>query len=262
MPKRRVRKTKIYPNDTPPSCTCLGVVALISIAQVTDMPQSNIIIFLEELPVLVFLPLANCYLSVSFIFPSLCNGEEEKVNVLTVKQQKVFINYVGNTPFYCHLYPIFTVMLGTGCRVGEITGLTWNDVDLKNKNISINHTVGYGYVSAADNSEDKLNVKWYVNPTKTSFGNRDIPMIDVVYDVLAELYQHRKKSMFSIDGMTDFVFLNKKYTLLSLNKSIKRIVKTYNKETVRNAEKNNVSNIILTERPKVINRLKERSDFY
>ncbi len=84
-------------------------------------------------------------------------------------------------------------MLGTGCRAGEITGLTWNDVDLKNKNISINHTVGYGYVSAADNSEDKLNIKWYVNPTKTSSGNRDIPMIDVVYDVLAELYQHRKK---------------------------------------------------------------------
>lgn len=176
------------------------------------------------------------------------NNKKEKVNVLTVKQQKEFINYIGNTPFYCHLYPIFAVMLGTGCRVGEVTGLTWNDVDLKNKNISINHTVGYGYVSAADNSEEKFNVKWYVNPTKTSSGNRDIPMIDVVYDVFAELYQHRKKCRVSIDGMTDFVFLNKKntiYTSSSLNTSIKHIVKAYNKEAVRNAEKYSIEPFLL-----------------
>lgn len=179
---------------------------------------------------------------------NMCNGEEEKVNVLTVKQQKEFINYVGNSPFYCHLYPIFTVMLGTGCRIGEVAGLTWNDVDLKNKNININHTVGYGYVSAADNSEEKFNVKWYVNPTKTSAGNRDIPMIDVVYDVLAELYQHRKKYSFSIGGMTDFVFLNKKHSLYTsplLNTSIKRIVKAYNKEAVMNAEKHSIEPFLL-----------------
>ncbi len=177
-----------------------------------------------------------------------CNGEEEKVNVLTVKQQKEFINYVGNTPFYCHLYPIFTVMLGTGCRIGEVAGLTWNDVDLKNKNININHSVGYGYVSTSDNSEDKFNVKWYVHPTKTSSGNRDIPMIDVVYDVLAELYQHRKKCGFSIDGMTDFVFLNKNnslYTSYLLNKSIKRIVKAYNTEAVRRPEKHSTEPFLL-----------------
>lgn len=169
-----------------------------------------------------------------------CNGEEEKVNVLTVNQQKEFIKYVGNNPFYCHLYPIFAVMLGTGCRIGEAAGLTWNDVDLKNRNININHTVGYGCVAALDASGDKYSAKWYINPTKTSAGNRDIPMIDVVYDVLAELYQHRKKCSISIDGMTDFIFLNKNnslYTASLLNASIKSIVKAYNKEAVKNSEK-------------------------
>ncbi len=34
---------------------------------------------------------------------------------------------------YYHWLPIFTVMLGTGMRVGEITGLRWNDIDLKSE---------------------------------------------------------------------------------------------------------------------------------
>lgn len=176
------------------------------------------------------------------------NDKKEKISVLTIKQQKEFINYVGNNPFYCRLYPIFTVMLGTGCRIGEAAGLTWNDVDLKNRNININHTVGYGYVAALDAGGDKYNTKWYVHPTKTSAGNRDIPMIDVVYDVLAELYLHRKKCSFSIDGMTDFIFLNKNnslYTSSSLNASIKNIVNAYNKEAVKNSEKQRTKPFLL-----------------
>ena len=176
------------------------------------------------------------------------NDKKEKISVLTIKQQKEFINYVGNNPFYCRLYPIFTVMLGTGCRIGEASGLTWNDVDLKNRNININHTVGYGYVAALDAGGDKYNTKWYVHPTKTSAGNRDIPMIDVVYDVLAELYLHRKKCSFSIDGMTDFIFLNKNnslYTSSSLNASIKNIVNAYNKEAVKNSEKQRTKPFLL-----------------
>lgn len=44
---------------------------------------------------------------------------------------------------YYHWLPIFTVMLGTGMRVGEITGLRWNDIDLKSGIIDVNHTLVY-----------------------------------------------------------------------------------------------------------------------
>jgi integrase len=39
--------------------------------------------------------------------------------------------------------PLFTVFFGTGGRVGEITGLTWNDCDFERNIISINHTLSY-----------------------------------------------------------------------------------------------------------------------
>jgi len=44
---------------------------------------------------------------------------------------------------YRHWYPIFAVMTGTGMRVGEVTGLRWEDVDLEEGMIDVNHTLVY-----------------------------------------------------------------------------------------------------------------------
>lgn len=38
---------------------------------------------------------------------------------------------------------MFTLFLGTGCRVGEIVGLRWEDYDFKQRIININHTLIY-----------------------------------------------------------------------------------------------------------------------
>lgn len=38
---------------------------------------------------------------------------------------------------------IFAVLVGTGLRVGELTGLRWCDVDLENGVIDVNHTLVY-----------------------------------------------------------------------------------------------------------------------
>ena len=34
-------------------------------------------------------------------------------------------------------------MLGTGCRIGEVIGLTWDDIDFENATLSINHQIIY-----------------------------------------------------------------------------------------------------------------------
>jgi|GEM_PF-3867521 len=39
--------------------------------------------------------------------------------------------------------PMSTVFMGTGCRVGEIVGLRWEDCDFENSIISINHNITY-----------------------------------------------------------------------------------------------------------------------
>lgn len=57
--------------------------------------------------------------------------EREKKEALTVAQQKLFFDYMLSHPKDTHWYPVFYVMANTGMRVGEITGLRWNDIDLK-----------------------------------------------------------------------------------------------------------------------------------
>lgn len=39
-------------------------------------------------------------------------------HALTVEQQRAFMNYTANNPVFYHWHPLFTVLLGTGCRVG------------------------------------------------------------------------------------------------------------------------------------------------
>ena len=51
------------------------------------------------------------------------NWEKPKRKALTEAQQSAFISYVSSSPTYNHWLPIFTVLLGTGCRIGEALGL-------------------------------------------------------------------------------------------------------------------------------------------
>ena len=67
--------------------------------------------------------------------------EAVKRKALTIPEQNLFLNYLKRTPKYQHWYPIFAVMMGTGLRVGEATGLRWCDIDLKERTISVNHTL-------------------------------------------------------------------------------------------------------------------------
>ena len=71
------------------------------------------------------------------------NWEKPKRHALTVEQQELFIEFLKNSDLYGHWLPLFTVFLGTGCRVGEIVGLRWKDCDFTNGTISINHNLIY-----------------------------------------------------------------------------------------------------------------------
>lgn len=67
--------------------------------------------------------------------------EKPKRRALTEAQQSAFINYVASTKTYKHWLPIFTLLLGTGCRIGEVVGLRWEDCDFTKGIISINHNL-------------------------------------------------------------------------------------------------------------------------
>ena len=59
------------------------------------------------------------------------SGKPAKTRIaLTKEQQKNFLRFISKSPMYSHWLPVMVVLLGTGLRVGECTGLTKNDVEL------------------------------------------------------------------------------------------------------------------------------------
>lgn len=172
------------------------------------------------------------------------NWEKPKRHALTIEEQSAFINYMANSEMYSHWLPIFTVLLGTGCRVGELIGLTWNDCDFKNNTISINHNLIY---RQQDNGECEM----HITTPKTSAGIRTIPMLS---EVKKTLMQERRKQMIEgfsdteIDGYSNFVFTNRfgyVHNPMTLNRAIVRIYTAYNEEEVANAKKEHREPILI-----------------
>lgn len=175
-------------------------------------------------------------------------GRKQKVNrALTVEQQNELMSYITDHPLYDYWRPLFTVLLGTGCRIGEICGLRWEDVDLENRVIDINHSMTY----FRRGKQAPYTFEFRFGLPKTEAGIRKIPMLDEVHDVLVEMYEQQKKEGFSplvVDGATGFIFINKSgnlYKHSAIDHSIRRIVNNHNAEEIVKAKKEHREPIIL-----------------
>ena len=69
--------------------------------------------------------------------------ETPKRHALTLPQQLAFLNFIKKTPKFQHWLPMFTFMLGTGCRISETVSLCWSDIDFESGFITIQHNLVY-----------------------------------------------------------------------------------------------------------------------
>jgi len=158
-------------------------------------------------------------------------------HALTIDQQRAYMEYIAGHPIFYHWWPIFTVLLGTGCRIGECLGLRWEDLDFDNRMISVNHCIVYYQEEESGKSVMK------VSKPKTDAGIRTIPMLDVVKDAFEMEREEQEETGFNdqvIDGMTGFIFQNRYGDVpnpQAVNHTIKRIISNYNAEEVLNAKK-------------------------
>lgn len=165
-------------------------------------------------------------------------GSRKRKRALTVQQQRAFINYVAENPFFYKWYPFFTFLLGTGCRIGEAIGIRWDDVDLEKRLIDINHSLTY-----YQRADDSFKCEFRVSQPKTEAGIRTIPMMKQVYDVLKDEYERQEVEGFcvaNVDGMTNFIFTNRfetPHNPAAVNRAIKRIVDAHNAEEEVKAKK-------------------------
>ena len=169
------------------------------------------------------------------------NFEVEKRRALTVSEQEIFEAFLRKKGQYHRWYPVFTVMLWTGMRVGEITGLRWCDIDLEEGSINVNHTLVYFDKRAEERCT------FAINTTKTKAGERSIPMLPKVKEAFLMEKEYQRecgvKSESVVDGYRDFIFVNRFGNVQhqgTLNKPLRRIIRDCNFEILDKNKQNDV----------------------
>ncbi|MCR5383150.1 MAG: site-specific integrase [Saccharofermentans sp.] len=140
----------------------------------------------------------------------------KEVKALTQTEQKMLEEFLSKPGTYHCLYPIVTVMLYTGMRVGEIGALRWADINFEKNEINISHTLLFEEKPGQEGSVYSL------NPPKTKTSERCIPMSSRVREALLTEKRRQEliglKSCITIDGYSDFVFLDDKGGLFHYKK--------------------------------------------
>lgn len=155
-----------------------------------------------------------------------CTKEEKKPRrVLTREETKIFLEEAMST-FY---YNLFIVGLETGMRIGELSGLQWEDIDFNEKVVHVRHSMTYFSKNGKYSFE--------LHPTKTNKGLRDIPLSKKAIIALKQQYFVKQsvlnKGKEPLEGYENLVFVtrnNRPTTQFLVSESIDGILKRIHKK--------------------------------
>lgn len=135
-----------------------------------------------------------------------------KVIAMTEKEQKRFLDACPNTTYG----NMFVFALNTGLRMGELLALCWDDVDLKNRKISVKNTVVR--IANRDEAASEKTIT-DIHSVKTDSGVRDIPLTNEAYRVLK--IQKERCGFFCFES-TNGKILEKRNIIKALNKIVEK----------------------------------------
>lgn len=99
------------------------------------------------------------------------SGRKAKaMRALTIAEQKLFLKTIKGTGSYNQ----YALLLQTGLRTGEMTGLQWSDVDFEKRVLHIRRTMEYQHSSG----------KWIIGEPKTRNSVRDVPLTQEAVNIL------------------------------------------------------------------------------
>lgn len=168
----------------------------------------------------------------------------QKRNALTVAQQNAFLDFVSHSPRYRKWSPLFTVLLGTGLRIGEAIALRWCDCNFQDRTIAVQH--GYVRLPGPDG-----HVVHMITTPKTPAGIRMIPMLNDVYDALMQLRVDAMTNGFCktrIGEYDGFIFQNSRGNIIDINyveRVLHRIAERYNEEELASAQRQKREPVLL-----------------
>ena len=153
---------------------------------------------------------------------------EDETRALTIEETKLFLEASKKSIYY----NLFVVALETGMRIGEITGLQWEDIDFDNMVIHVRRNLCYY------SKNGKYIFELHNGKTKNSI--RDIPMTDHVKEALIAEKSKAKKDELDKDTIDKFGHLifttrnNKPLQRHPVWRSIKDVVKRINSDPDNN----------------------------
>lgn len=106
-------------------------------------------------------------------------SDSKKMEALPVKDMNRFLDFCSKDSHSLHCYDMIYVLFWTGLRASELCGLTLDNIDMKNRLITV------------DKQLQSINHNHIVLPTKTANGERIIPMTDGVYECFERILRNR-----------------------------------------------------------------------
>lgn len=106
-------------------------------------------------------------------------SDSKKMDALSVKDMNRFLDFCSKDVHSAPCYDMIYVLFWTGLRVSELCGLTLDDIDMDNRMVKV------------DKQLQCVNHVHVILPTKTTNGERIIPMTDGVYQCFERVIKNR-----------------------------------------------------------------------
>lgn len=142
---------------------------------------------------------------------------------LSPEELNKFLTFVASDKFAKKYLDIYLILVGTGMRVGELSGLTLRDVDMANHQIIVSHQLNR-----------KQGGGVHIMKPKSKAGTRIIPMSNEVYESFRRIIANRPKLVVEpmVDGYSGFLFVSERGTIMIntyISKAIWSAIKRYNR---------------------------------
>lgn len=157
-----------------------------------------------------------------------------KNTAMTVHEQELFLNYLNSHQAEERWKRLFTCLLGTGMRIGELLALMWEDIDWDNNIIHVEKNLTY-YDHTGDENDGLTYFEIHAGKTETS--RREVPMLGFVKTALQQEREWQESTgqrcSTHVDGYHNFIFFNrfqKPHEPGYMNRILNRLVRDCNDE--------------------------------
>lgn len=138
--------------------------------------------------------LSYANISIKFRLPKL---QKKEIKILSKNEIQILEKEIMKRKSYA-AYGIL-LSLYTGVRIGEVCALTWKDIDLNKRVIKIEHTM----LRIMDlEKEDRTKV--IIEEPKTEHSKREIPINQLLYDVLVKIKPKNRNTYF-LTGTKEYI---------------------------------------------------------